>query len=325
MELLYGLAPLIIGFILLVKGADVFVDGASGLALKLGIPPLIIGLTVVALGTSAPEAAISISSSAQEAEGIAIANVLGSNTMNTLVVLGAVAMIAEIPIRSSTFKVEIPFVLVITLLLLALCASDGVLDRRDALVLLAFLGIYIAYLAFLAHNRGNEPEEEMSLALVAATGGGEHAGEKTIKRLLLLIALGIFGIALGSNLAVGGATALARVFGVSDRVIALTIVAFGTSLPELATSIAAARKGETDIAIGDIVGSSIFNILFVLGVSGTISPLAFAQELVLDGLVALAAAVVLWVACFRTRSLRRGWGAAMLVGYVTYLSYLLVG
>lgn len=324
MELLYGLAPLIIGFILLVKGADVFVDGASGLALKLGIPPLIIGLTVVALGTSAPEAAISISSSAQEAEGIAIANVLGSNTMNTLVVLGAVAMIAEIPIRSSTFKVEIPFVLVITLLLLALCASDGVLDRRDALVLLAFLGIYIAYLAFLAH-RGNESEEEMSLALVAATGGGEYAGEKTIKRLLLLIALGIFGIALGSNLAVGGATALARVFGVSDRVIALTIVAFGTSLPELAASITAARKGETDIAIGDIVGSSIFNILFVLGVSGTISPLTFAQELVLDGLVALAAAVVLWVACFRTRSLRRGWGAAMLVGYMTYLSYLLVG
>ena len=308
MEIVKGLALLVIGFALLVKGADVFVDGASGLAKLLGVPPLVVGLTVVAMGTSAPEAAVSISSGLKDATGIAIGNVLGSNLMSVLVILGLTAVIVEVPIQTSTFKIEIPFTIGITVLLLVLGLPDGRLSRFDAGILVACFVVYLIYTVVLGLKEGSdeEPEDPKPLWMLAA-----------------FLVLGAACIVFGSNFVVDGATGVARVFGVSERVIGLTIVALGTSLPELVTSVTAATRKEADIAIGNIVGSNIFNILFVLGLAGVLNPIPFEEGFLLDGILATAAVVLLWIACIRTRSLRRIWGAIMLLFYVMYLANLL--
>ena len=312
MELLKGMCLLAAGFVLLVKGADVFVDGASGLARRMGIPSLVVGLTVVAMGTSAPEAAVSISSSLKAASGIAIGNVFGSNIINVLVILGVTAAIIEVPVESSTLKVELPFTMLISVVLLALCEHDGLLGRVDAILLLALFAVYLVYTVLLALH-GKEGEDER---------GRE---ERPYWRLLVLIVAGSVGIVVGSNFVVDGATGVARIFGVSDRVIGLTIVALGTSLPEFVTSVTAARRGEAGISIGNVVGSNIFNILFVLGLSGAISPIPFDRSFLFDGILAAAAAVMLWVSCIRTRSIRRPWGFAMILAYAVYLGFLIVG
>lgn len=314
MTQVFYLIPLIAGLALLVKGADVFVDGARDIAVKLGIPPLVVGLTVVALGTSAPEAAISITSATQENGSMAIAGVFGSNIVNTLVILGVTALIAEVPLRRSTLRLDIPFVLVVTAVLLMLCVHDGQLGRVDAALLLVLLGCYVAYLVRTARKGIQEDEQE---------------ADKTVQRgtirLALLCILGAMGISAGAHLTVEGASGLAQMLGMSERVAGLTVIALGTSLPELVTSLSAARKGQTDIAIGNVVGSSIFNVLFVLGVSGVIAPIPFERELLFDGMVALAAIALLWVACVRTRSLRRAGGVSLLAGYAIYLGAVLAG
>lgn len=300
------------GFLLLIKGADGFVTGASGVASRLGISPLVVGLTVVALGTSAPEAAISIVSATQAADGMTIANVFGSNIVNTLAILGITALIAEIPIRRATFVAELPFVLGVTALLLALCLHDGSLDRIDACVLLGLLAAYLFYVVRTA-RKGASSEVVQTTPEKSATPA----------RLAALIVVGAVAIFVGGQLVVNSATDLARAMGMSDRIIGLTIVSLGTSLPELVTSVSAARRGQTDIAIGNVVGSSILNVLFVLGVSGAITPIPFAEELLIDGMVAFASAALLWLVCVRTRSLRRAGGAGLLAGYATYMAYLL--
>ena len=303
---------LIIGFILLVKGADLFVDGAGSLAAKLGIPPLVVGFTVVALGTSAPEAAITFAAAAHQAHGMAIANVLGSNIVNTLVILGIAALVRELPVRSSTFRVEMPVVLGVTALLLGLCLYDGQLSRADALLLLACLGAYLCYLVRLAQRSQADEEPEL------------HA-ERKAGVLAALSVAGIAGVCVGADLVVESAARIASALGLSDRVVGLTVIALGTSLPELATSVAAARKHQADLAVGGVVGSSILNVLFVLGVAGTIHPVPFAAELLMDGLVALGAMALLWIVCLRTRSLRRTGAFALLSGYAAYLMHLLAG
>ncbi len=309
MEIVKGLALLVIGFMLLVKGADVFVDGASGLAKLLGVPPLVVGLTVVAMGTSAPEAAVSISSGLKDVTGIAVGNVLGSNLMNVLVILGLTAVIVEIPIQASTFRIEIPFTIGITVLLLILGIPDGLISRFDAAILLIF---FIAYLAY-------------TVVLGLREGGEEEADERhPLWKLIVFLVVGSACIVIGSNFVVDGATGIARAFGVSERVIGLTIVALGTSLPELVTSVTAATRKEADIAIGNIVGSNIFNVLFVLGLAGVLNPIPFEREFIVDGVLAVLSVVLLWVACARTRSLRRPWGAVMLLSYAAYLGYLLL-
>ena len=310
MEIIKGIGLLALGFVLLVKGADAFVDGASGLAKSLGIPSLVVGLTIVAMGTSAPEAAVSISSGLKEATGIAIGNVLGSNLLNVLIILGITAVIVEVPIQDTTFKIEIPFTILITVLLMVLCVPDGFLGRVDAAILLVFFAAYIGYTIYLGlHGDQGDDEEEERLPLW---------------KILVFIIVGGACIVLGSNYVVDGATMVAKAFGVSDRIIGLTIVALGTSLPELVTSVTAAMRKEADIAIGNIVGSNIFNILFVLGLSGVLNPIPFDPKFLLDGIAATAAVVMLWVACVRTRSLRRPWGALMLVAYAAYLAHLLM-
>lgn len=300
------------GFAMLVWGADRFVDAASQFALRLGIPPVVVGLTVVALGTSAPEVAISVTSSLNAADQMTIANVLGSNIMNTLVILGLTAVFVEIPVSRRAHRREIPFVAIITALFMVLCMADGMLSRGDAVLFLLLLGGYLAYLVRSSH--GDESSED-----------AVEITETPAWRLVIGAILGAVALSWGADLVVDGATSIALALGMSERLVGLTIVAFGTSLPELVTSVTAAFKKQADIAVGNIVGSSILNLLFVLGVSGAISPIPFAFELVPDAVVALLAVVLLWVLTARSKTLTRLGGVAMLASYGVYLAHLIHG
>ena len=307
MEMLIQILVLAVGFTMLVKGADWFVDGAAGIAAKFGIPPLVIGLTIVAMGTSAPEAAVSITSAIKGNAGITVGNVVGSNIMNILVILGLASLITPIAVQESTVKVEIPFMLFVTGLLLLLGYSGNKIGFFEGVVLwVAFLA-YLGYLLWSAKKNPAEAEEERL---------------RPVWKLLLLVAVGMGLILWGSDLAVDAASAIAKMLGMSDRLIGLTIVALGTSLPELVTSVAASRKGEADIAIGNIVGSNIFNILFVAGTTALITPVAFEPGFVIDTLIAAAAGVLLWVCVFRKRKLSRLGGGVMLAAYAVYFVYL---
>ncbi len=307
MEMLIQILVLAVGFTMLVKGADWFVDGAAGIAAKFGIPPLVIGLTIVAMGTSAPEAAVSITSAIKGNAGITVGNVVGSNIMNILVILGLASLITPIAVQKSTVKVEIPFMLFVTGLLLALGYSGNQIGFTEGVVLWAAFLVYLGYLLWSAKKNPAEAEEERL---------------RPVWKLLLLVAVGMGLILWGSDLAVDAASAIAKMLGMSDRLIGLTIVALGTSLPELVTSVAASRKGEADIAIGNIVGSNIFNILFVAGTTALITPVAFEPGFVIDTLIAAAAGVLLWVCVFRKRKLSRLGGGVMLAAYAVYFVYL---
>ena len=237
---------LAVGFTLLVKGADWFVDGASGLARKFGIPQLVIGLTIVAMGTSIPEAAVSITAALKENADIAVGNVVGSNILNILIILGLASVIAPLTVRKSTFKVEIPFMVMITVVFVLLGRSGKGISKSEGIVLWVLFLIYLAYLFVLAKNSKEEKQEV----------------EKRTFKLLFYIFAGAVVVVAGSDITVDSATEIAKILGVGERFIGLTIVALGTSLPELVTSVVAARKGNADIAVGNIVGSNIFNILF---------------------------------------------------------------
>ncbi|MDE5863777.1 MAG: calcium/sodium antiporter, partial [Lachnospiraceae bacterium] len=242
------LAILVIGFVMLVKGADWFVDGAASLAARFGIPQLVIGLTIVAMGTSLPEAAVSITGAINGNAEISVGNVLGSNILNILIILGLTAVITPVKIQRSTLRYEIPFMLVITGAFLVMGMTGENVVRVEGVVLWLFFIVYLVYLFYLS-KQSEEAEGETKAAM-------------QIWKCILFVIVGGVLIVLGSRLAVNGASGIARFFGVSERFIGLTIVALGTSLPELVTSVTAARKGNADIAIGNIVGSNIFNILF---------------------------------------------------------------
>lgn len=314
MIILISVIEVIIGFILLIKGADFFVDGASSIAVKLGVPQLVIGLTIVALGTSAPEAAVSISAAVDGNNGISIGNVIGSNIMNVLVILGVTSAITTLTVKAATVKVDIPVMIGATLLMLLWGVIGGTINKVTGIVFLLGLATYIGYLIWYAKTTDASDESE---------------GIKDLKLWMipLFILGGLGAIVLGSKLAVLGASNLAKVFGVSDRLIGLTIVALGTSLPELITSITAARKGNADIAIGNIVGSNIFNILFILGMTSVLIDLPFRAKganFLIDGIIALIVAVLLLVLVFKEKKLGRGEGILMLLGYAAYFTYLLL-
>ena len=307
MNILLELFLLSLGFLLLVKGADWFVDGASGIATKLRIPQLVIGLTIVAMGTSAPEAAVSISAALKGSADITIGNIVGSNILNILIILGLASVIVPIAVARSTIRVDIPFMLAITGVLLAL-GWDRTISLMDGVILLVlFLG-YLGYMLYMAKRGGDEGTEIKNLKLWQA---------------LLYTVLGLVLIVWGANVAVDAATALARLFGLSERFIGLTVVALGTSLPELFTSVAAARKGNADIAIGNIVGSNIFNILFIVGLSAVIVPVPFAVNFRIDTVVAFAAGVILLLCSLGHKKLLRRHGIFMLLAYGAYFMYLL--
>ena len=312
MEIVLQFVLLVIGFVLLMKGADWFVDGASKIADKFGIPHIVIGLTIVAFGTSAPEAAVSISAALKGSVDLAISNVLGSNIMNVLLILGLSSIIYPLAVKKSAIKFDIPFVFAVSVLMLVCGVIDGNVGRIDGLIFWVLLVGYIIYMIRLT-KKSQESDEDF-----------EPADENDkIWKLLLLIIVGGVMIVVGSNVTVDAASNIATKFKMDDRLIGLTIVAFGTSLPELVTSCIAAKKKETDIAVGNIVGSNLFNILFVLGTSAVITPIEYKSDFIFDNVVAILVMVVLWLFVFRKQKLSRAGGVIMLVLYAAYFANLL--
>ena len=299
---------LVLGFAMLIKGADWFVDGTSGIANKLGIPQLVIGLTIVAMGTSAPEAAVSINAALKDNADITIGNVLGSNILNILIILGVTGAIVAVAIQKSTLLIEIPYMLAVTIVLIIMGMTGNKISRVESVIFIAMFIVYLIYLFILA-KKGEQEEVK------------EERGN--LKLVISMIVGGVI-VVWGSDVTVDSATAIAEVIGLSERFIGLTIVALGTSLPELVTSVTAAKKGNADIAIGNIVGSNIFNILFVIGISSLIIPINFEPNFIIDSVIAVLAGVFLWVSVFKTKKLTRPWSIAMLISYAVYLVYLLV-
>ena len=311
MEILLQILLLVVGFVLLMKGADWFVDGAASIADRLGIPQLVIGLTIVAMGTSLPEAAVSISAAMKGSAAITIGNVLGSNIMNVLVILGLTSVICVIPVQKSTAHYEIPFVILITIVLAGLGLWDNQVGRLEGGILWALMILYLLYLWKMAKTGKPQEEEE------------QEEKKKPIWLLILMLIVGAVMIVKGSDVTVDAACAIAKMFGMEERFIGLTIIAFGTSLPELVTSVTAALKKKPDIAVGNIVGSNIFNILFVVGTTALITPVQYASSFLVDSIVALAAAVLLFLCVIKNRRLGRLGGALMLIGYACYFAYIL--
>ncbi len=303
MEIFLQIILLFVGFVMLVKGADWFVDGSSGIATKFKIPQLVIGLTIVAMGTSAPEAAVSIAAALKGNADITIGNIVGSNILNILIILGISALITPLAVAKSTIKVEIPFMIVVTLLLLGM-GYNGTISLLEGIILLLVFLVYLGYLFLLAKNDKNKDEENIK--------------DVSIWKALIWTVVGLVLIVYGSNVTVDAATKIAQIVGLSERFIGLTIVALGTSLPELFTSVSAARKGNADIAIGNIVGSNIFNILFVIGISSVIVPVPFANGFRFDTIIAIAAAVLLLLCSLKDKKLKSWSGILMLLSYAAY-------
>lgn len=309
-EILLQVLLLAVGFSMLVKGADWFVDGAAGIAEKFGIPQLVVGLTIVAMGTSAPEAAVSITAALKGTADIAVGNVVGSNILNILIILGLTGLITSVAVQKSTLIYEMPYMLLITVVLLFMGMQGGSVNLVEGIILWVLFILYLAYL-FVMAKKGKQSAEESKET-------------RPVWKLLFWGILGGVVVVLGSNVTVDSATALAEVIGLSEKFIGLTIVALGTSLPELVTSVTAAKKGNADIAIGNIVGSNIFNILFVLGTSALIIPITYEASFIVDTIISVAAGVLLWVATIKSKKLTRPWSIVMLLGYVAYFVYLCV-
>ncbi len=310
---------LLVGFALLIKGADVFVSGAGSVAKKFNISNLIIGLTVVAFGTSAPELAVSTLASLGGQNEIAISNVVGSNIFNILVVLGICAVINPVKVKSNILKKEIPMSLGISVLLLILLfegvnftSGDYGISRIDALILLGFFGAFMWYIFKSSKSQGEEDSEADEIAEIP-----------TLKSVIFIV-IGLAAVVYGGSLVVDNATKIAESLGVSQTVIGLTIVAIGTSLPELVTSIIACRKGSTDMAIGNVIGSNIFNILFILGVSGTISPIAINVLSIYDTIVVIFVTILTYFVSRSNREISRVEGMAMITLFVGYSYYIMV-
>ena len=307
MNIILQLLLLTVGFVMLVKGSDWFVDGAASIAAKFRIPQIIIGLTIVAMGTSAPEAAVSITAASAGSADITVGNIVGSNILNVLIILGLSAAIIAVPIGKSTQKIDAPFMIAISGIFLLL-GWDGAITRMDGVILLFLFVSYMGYMIWSALHSNEESDEIKDMK---------------IWQMILATVGGLALVVWGADVAVDAATELATIFGMSERFIGLTVVALGTSLPELFTSVTAARKGNADIAIGNIVGSNIFNILFVVGLSSMIIDVPFAANFRIDMAVAIAAPLFMWLASMKGMKLVRWHGIVMLLGYVAYFLYLL--
>ncbi|MGN1183544.1 MAG: calcium/sodium antiporter [Faecalibacillus sp.] len=300
---------MVVGFILLIKGADYFVEGASSLASYFHIPQIVVGLTIVAFGTSAPEMAISIVSAIKKSSDLAIGNIIGSNIINVLLVLGIVGSLSKVTVKKTTYQYEIPFVLIITLLLLILGKIGNVLNVYDGLILLFFFGLFFLYLIYVSKQ---EVYDQGNIECIS------------LKKIFIYIISGIIGIVIGSQLTINSVNEICYIFGFSKRFIGLTIVAFGTSLPELVTSITAILKGKDDLSVGNIIGSNIFNILFVLGLSSLFcGPLVFIDQFVIDGLVAIFSLMIFYVFINKRYEFVKIGAVIMLFFYFLYFIYIM--
>lgn len=309
---------LIIGFIVLIKGADIFVDGASSIALNMKLSKMLIGLTIVAFGTSAPEFAVSVKSIISNNSDMVLGNVIGSNILNILLIVGLCSLIKPIKVKSNTVRKELPIVMLFSTLLFFLIKDDlfvnsvNSINRNDGFVIVLFFMIFVYYLISIMRNKKDNDSEEMA--------------KYGILKSVIFTVLGIACIVMGSNVVVDSASKIASFMGVSQKMIALTVVAFGTSLPELVTSIVSTRKGEHEILVGNIVGSNIFNIGIVLGIPvalfGGIQAVGFN---VIDLVVMIVSAILLFVFAYKDHEIHRHEGAIMLLLFVVYYSYVIFG
>ena len=309
---------LLLGFTILIKGADLFVDGASGIATNFKVPKIVIGLTIVSFGTSAPEFAVSVKSLLSGSGDIVLGNVIGSNILNILLILGVSAMFHPLSVKNNTVKKELPITMLITILFATLL-SDNIFDktvsnsftRSDGIVLLLFFLVFIYYLVSISRKRIEEDDIKKEL---------------TLKKSFIYTVIGIFGIIYGSNFVVDSAINISKLLGVSERMISLTIIALGTSLPELVTSVVATRKGEFDIAIGNVVGSNIFNIGVVVGIPisifGGIGLISFSY---IDLLVMIIASILLFMFSFNDYKISKKEGIMFIVMFIAYYSYVILG
>ncbi|AOR23109.1 calcium/sodium antiporter [Clostridium taeniosporum] len=319
---------LLIGFILLIKGADIFVDGASTIAKKLGIPAVIVGLTIVSLGTSAPELAISLISGINGSNEITIGNVMGSNIFNTLMVLGTTSVVLPLMIKKSTVKSDF-FVNTLVTLLLFIFTFDSlfmfnsnIISRLDGFILVLICVAYIIFLIKKSKNISNKDDLEISNEL-------DNSNNKiNILHKVILMIIGVAGIIIGGNLVVDSATNIAFSLGMSEKLVGLTIVAIGTSLPELVTSIVAALKGENDIALGNVLGSNIFNILLILGLSSLINPISVSQTLLTDFIYLIFVNILMVGLVFfnksKEKTLTRLEGFLLIGLYIGYMAYIII-
>ena len=306
-----ALILLVVGFVGLIKGADFFVEGASNVAKRFKVPSLIIGLTIVAMGTSLPETAVSISASIAGSNSLAISNVSGSNLFNLLVVVGLCCIMQKVEVDMDTIKRDIPYSLLAAVLLIALGMLGGMeLGRLDGIILLAFFAFFLFLMIKSALKAAAEAEDE----------------EVTQSLLMSIVSIvgGAAAIAIGGDWVVDSASTLAMALGMSETMVGLTIVAVGTSLPELVTSFVAARKGEVDMALGNAIGSNVFNILLVLGIASTISPIGFMVSNAIDIAAVIVATLVCWAVAAKNKSLGKVMGALMVVSYFAYMVYVVM-
>ncbi len=312
---------LLIGFVALIKGADVFVDGSSALAKNFKVPSVIIGLTIVAMGTSAPELAVSTSAALAGSNEIALSNVVGSNIFNTLVVLGVVACIHAVPVDKTILKRDFPVCITMTAALFLLvtkanvdfcsdmAAKAGMVDRITGIILIA---VFVIYIVVLIVDAKKNPTE------------GDKIASKSVPMSFICIILGLIFIVLGGNVVVNSAKEIARMMGMTETLIGLTIIAIGTSLPELVTSIVAAKKGEVELAVGNVVGSNIFNLLLILGVSSTVHPIAVNFASIYDMIILLVISIITYVFCLTGKKVNRIEGFLLVLMYVADMVFAIV-
>ena len=314
MEMLKSIVLLLVGFILLIKGADFFVEGSSSVAKSLRIPSMIVGLTIVAMGTSLPELAVSVTASLAGNNALAVSNVIGSNIFNLMLVCGACALFAPLIVQKNTLKKEIPLSVVCVVLLLVLGLFGMEIGRTDGVILLI---LFIGFLVWMVKSALKAHAESANLE--------ESDNEYKIYPAwvcVIYIVGGAVAIKFGGDFVVDGASAVAMKAGLSQNLVGLTIVAMGTSLPEFVTSVVAARKNEVDMAFGSVIGSNIFNILFILGVTATISPVAFIMENVIDSVILLIVSILVWVFAWSRLHIEKKEGIVLLACYAGYLLYI---
>ena len=301
---------LIIGFVLLIKGSDFFVDGSSNIASILKIPTLIVGLTIVALGTSAPEAAVSITSSLAGSNALAVSNVIGSNLFNILLIIGICALLNELEIDSKVLKTDLPFLVFVTVIISIIIIIGWSISQIEGIILLTIMVLYISYLIFSTKH-----EKEAKIVEKPKMG---------LPRSIVYIVGGIAGIAIGADFVVDSASYIAMAFGMSETLVGLTIVAMGTSLPELVTSITALKKGETELIIGNVIGSNLFNILFVLGASSTISAITVNPNMLLDIGLMLGVTILCFIFAKTQDKFDKKEGAILVALFIAYMAFAIL-
>lgn len=310
--MVWDIILLLVGFVLLIKGADFFVDGSSSVAKHIGIPGFVIGLTVVAMGTSAPEAAVSITAGVQGSNEIAISNVVGSNIFNLLVVAGICAVIKPYKIEKVMLRRDFPVNIIVNGVLLGLMILGSALGLLDGIVLLVLFALYLFFVVFTAFKNKEAQQEDEEI--------------KKMSPLLSVVAIigGLAAVIFGGQLVVNNATDIAKALGWSETFIGLTIIAIGTSLPELVTSVVAAKKGESGLALGNVIGSNIFNIMLILGLSSSLNTIAVDMSAIINVIILLAVTAFVYVACLIKKGMGRIVGGVCVLGYVAYTAYLLM-